>query len=389
MKDSPCCCKLMFVSRLQILLVVALVLLLSTTFASAQQQYPNSPRFEVPRVTLSASPATVVAGRQVRLVAQLSSGYPNIRFRFDFGDGMQSAWQTSTVVTHTYQKPGSYLPFVDIGVATDGGVTRLGGSPRRPIQVTNAPLGPLELHISPVTPEIGRPVTFRVWTASNDPNIRYRFGFGDSSPVGVWQSSPQAMHVYTTGGTYSPYVEVGRLDNRGLRQQWSAGRAIVVTAPAVKNRKPDSGPIRGGKETTVASQSSTPPPGPEAPEPLESSVSTPSPIISVPATSPRDSSSSLEASDTSVALTDGGSDWWRYLLLGLPLALLVFLVGKRFFVPRPAIRTFADPGTGSVTDSTGLVIDSQVVARPNVLQGEHLVSSDEDRLVKNVRREDV
>ena len=244
MTDSRYCCKSMIVSPLKISLIVVSGFLLCTTFVSAQQEYRTTPGVEVPRVTLSALPASVVAGRPVRLVAQLSSGYPNIRFRFAFGDGTQSSWQTSTVATHSYSSPGKYLPFVDIGVATGSGVTRLGGSVRRPIQVTHAAPGPVELYMTPATPEIGRPVTLSARTASSDPNLRYRFAFGDGSPVGGWQSSPHATHVYRSGSDYSASIEVAVMTNRGLMPAGSSRRAVTVTTPVGRNRTTGAGPAK-------------------------------------------------------------------------------------------------------------------------------------------------
>lgn len=374
--------KLMFFSPLKFSATWAFVFLVwaasGTVVVFAQPQNRDSLRLEVPRVTLSASPSSVVAGRQVRLVAQLSSGYPNIRFRFDFGDGTQSAWQSSTVITHTYRTPGNYLPFVDIGVVTGGGVTRLGGSPRRPIQVTHAPLGPVQLFITPATPETGGPVTFRARIASNDPNVRYRFDFGDGSPIGGWQSGSEKVHVYTAAGRYAPYVEVTLLTNRGLQQEWSSGRAIVVTDATPKNRRPEAGAGTGLPKAGVSSSASTtstiaatrlPPktsdstksPPPKGSGSTQSRESTPPTLTSSPSLSPRPDSTDDSAA---VVSTEGANDWRKYMWLALPLALLAFIAGKRFLAPAPVIRTHADAGTASV-------------------------SSDEGGLVKKVRREDV
>ena len=232
----------MFISRLKIFLTLVSVFFVLARFASAQQEYRSLG--QVPRVTLSASPASAAPGRPVRLVAQLSSGYPNIRFRFAFGDGTQSPWQTSMVAMHTYQSPGNYSAFVDIGVATGSGVTRLGGSIRRAIQVTSGPLGPVELYMTPATAEIGRPVTLGARTASSNPNLRYRFVFGDGSPVGGWQSSPHATHVYESGGAYAASVEVAVMTDRGLTPAGSSRRAITAITPVARNRTTGSKPTK-------------------------------------------------------------------------------------------------------------------------------------------------
>jgi len=320
----------MFLSPLKILETTLVLVLLLPAFgnslAPAQRQDRNSIRLEVPHVTLLVSPGSVAPGRPLRFVAHLSSGYPNIRFRFAFGDGSQSQWQTSTVATHTYQTPGNYLPFVDIGVATDSGVTRLGGSPRARIQVTQ------------------------------------------TSPGGV-------------------------LTNGGFRQATNSGPAIGVrTASARGGRAVASNSTRKTAVRKSATSSPHKAVAPPQSKPKIAALSpTPASSQSVPVSSPTLSASSDSFETTlPVASTERASgDWWKYLLIALPIALLAFIVGKRYLAPGPTIRTVPDPGTASVTDATGLVVDSRADLRPNVLHGEHIVSTDDASLVKNVRRENV
>lgn len=354
---------------------------------------PNQFQTQVPRVTLNASPSSVTAGRRVTLTAQLSSTYPNIRYRFAFGDGQQSDWQTSPVVTHQYAAPGNYLAFVDIGAAKGSGVTRLGGSPRKSIQVTNAPLGPVELIVSPATAETGRRVSLTARIASSDPNIRYRFVFGDGSPPGAWQSSAQTMHTYRSTGTYSAYVDVGLLTNRGLRQEGSSRRAIVVTAPVATNRKPKTDTPSDGTDERVGPEAKPTPTPAASPSPSIIARASPSPATPVPAglSSPDPSLSPEESTGTGNPVFAGNArdDWWKYLLLALPLAFVAYKLGKGWLGQRSTVRTFPDPGTASVTDAQGLAINSQVILRPNLQEGQHHVSSNEAGLVKNVRRENV
>ena len=374
-------------------LVTAVLFLLAGSFVGSSHAQVRLP---APRVTLNASPTSITPGRQVTFVAQLSSGYPNIRFRFVFGDGAASAWQASSVITHTYQSPGKYQPFVDIGVASGGGVTRLGGSVRRTIQVSHAPAGPVDLFINPATAEIGRPVTLTVRTASNNPNILYRFSFGDGSPVGGWRSSPQALHVYSKAGNYIASVDVAVMTSRGIEQQGSSRRGVTVSSPAaLKVLRPDS--ERRSSEASVTTPAktrssssearATTPSNSSSAQNQKSSASKPA-VSSVPAAVPSPSLSPQQtAADDSeaVASTTPGDDWRRYLWLLLPLALLGFIVGKWLFA-RPAVRSHADPGTATVVDANGLVKNSHVVTPPSATQGEQVVSSSSP-LVKNVRRE--
>ena len=354
---------------------------------------PNQLQRQVPRVTLEASPSSVNAGGQVTLTAQLSAGYPNIRYRFAFGDGTQTDWQTSPVVSHRYTAPGKYLAFVDIGAAAGAGVTRLGGSPRKSIQVTYAAIGPVQLIVSPATAEPGRPVSLTARVASNDPNIRYRFVFGDGSPAGAWQSSAQTMHTYRSKGTYSASVDVALFTNRGPRQEGSSRRAIAVTAPVARDRRPTTDPPDDVTEFRVRPEVRPTPAPAASPSPSIIARASPSPAISVPAglSSPDPSISPEESTGTGnpIFTGDARDDWWKYLLLALPLAFVAYKFGKGWLGPRSTVRTFPDPGTATVTDAKGLAVNSQVILRPNVQEGQHNVSSDEAGLVKHVRRENV
>ena len=378
--------------RTKTLVTAAVLFLLAGSFVGLNHAQVRAP---APRVTLNASPTSITPGRQVTFVAQLSSGYPNIRFRFVFGDGAASAWQSSSVITHTYHSPGKYQPFVDIGVATGGGVTRLGGSVRRTIQVSHAPAGPVDLFITPATAEIGRPVTMAVRTASNNPNLRYRFSFGDGSPVGGWRSTPQAMHVYSNAGNYIASVDVAVMTSRGIEQQGSSRRGVTVSSPgALRVGRPDSDRRNSAARVTTPAKTrssnsearATTPAISSTASTQKNSVSKPAAAGSVPTSVPSPSLSPHETADSdAVASTAGGDDWRRYLWLLLPLALLAFIVGKWFFA-RPAVRSHADPGTASVVDARGLVRNSHVVTPPSAAQGEQVVSSS-GPLVKNVRRE--
>ena len=385
---------LMTLLRPKTLVTAAVLFLLAGGFVGSNLAQVGLP---APRVTLNASPASITPGSQVTFVAQLSSGYPNIRFRFVFGDGAASAWQSSSVITHTYQSPGKYQPFVDIGVASGGGVTRLGGSVRRTIQVSHAPAGPVDLFINPATAEIGRPVTLTVRTASNNPNIRYRFSFGDGSPVGGWRSSPQALHVYSKAGNYIASVDVAVMTSRGMEQQGSSRRGVTVSSPAalkvlrpnLERRSSEAGVTTAAKTRSSSSEAPvTTPSSSISAQTQKSSASKPATVSSVPAAVPSPSLSPQQgAADDSeaVASTTSGDDWRRYLWLLLPLALLGFIVGKWLFA-RPAVRSHADPGTATVVDAKGLVKNSHVVTPPSAAQGEQVVSSSSP-LVKNVRRE--
>src|ERR1043165_1976202 len=55
-----------------------------------------------PRVDLNATPVPARTGQAVTFTARPSGPYPNLQYRFDYGDGTQSAWHVSAVTEHTY-----------------------------------------------------------------------------------------------------------------------------------------------------------------------------------------------------------------------------------------------------------------------------------------------
>ena len=373
----------MNVLRPKTIATALLLILLAGSPASGQQYDRGRVPLPVPRVTLNASPASVTPGRPVTFVAQLSSGYPNIRFRFVFDDGSQTNWQSTPVATHAYQTAGNYKPFVDIGVATGGGVTRLGGSVRRLVDVTHPPAGPVDLIVNPATAQPGRTVTLMARTGANNPNLRYRFSFGDGSPLGGWQTNSQASHVYSKSGTFTASAEVATITNRGIQKQGTSHRRITVSAPVALRvvRPTPSTSSTSHKGTRGGTRAKTMSSGTQKGTTTKAApIGTPSPAIPSPTLSPKD------ATGRSGFGQPTGSNDWRSLWLLVPLTLLVVILGRWIF-GRPAVVGHPDPGSSSVVDSTGLVSKAAVLTPASASKSEQAVSSS-GPLVKNVRRED-
>lgn len=421
------------------------------------------PAPRVPRVSLSSAPATAVAGRPVTFSAQLSSSYPNLKYRFAFGDSTQTGWQDSSETTHAYPAAGAYMAYVDIGAIDSGTMKQLGGSVRKPVQVTYAPLGPVELVVTPMPAEVGQLVTFNTRVVSSDPNIRYRFAFGDG-PIRGWQSSPQTTHEYSSAGNYSAYVEIGVVSNQGIRQVGNARRAVQVAARApggvdlvinppsiaignvmtftarTSSREPnlkyrffygDGSPpsgwqdnihgahkyavpgsysayvevarIKDGRLSKVTTSSTT-----------QISVTADEATTTAPIASP---DSSLSPGSNVISSTSPGGpitigntsspfwqqrlsiqrlftgrledDWWKYALLALLLAFVGYTVLRWLLVPRPTFRAFADAGRSEIGGGLrDLSINSEVTLGPNISEGQSLVYTEGPNVVKSVRRED-
>jgi len=191
-----------------------------------------TPTPALPGVNLTATPGSVEIDCPVDFAAQLSRPYPNIKYRFVFADGSQTAWRDSPQTTHSYRSPGTYQAYVDIGLGNSGAVKQVDGSPRRAIEVT-PPLRTIavDLTANKVTIQAKDEVEFFARVNSNERNISYRFDFGDRSRLTAWQVSPRITHTYSVRGTYPARVDVRVINSRcGSQTASSSPLPIEVTA---------------------------------------------------------------------------------------------------------------------------------------------------------------
>ena len=310
------------------------------------------PAQDIPRVSLSANPARVAIEGPVMFTAQLSRSYPNIKYRFVFDDKNQTQWQDAPQSSHAYKSAGRYLAYVDIGTTTTSGVKPLGGSVRQPVEVISLRPIAVTLSVNPKSVEVKKPATFSARVDSTEPNIRYRFNFGDRSGSTLWQVSPQTTHTYSVRGTYPARVDVQVINSRSGSQSASSNPLSIEVKP-------------------VRAEPVIPPPPP-----------TPSP-------SP-DASPSPSGTPTPPPRRDGGSssDNWWYLLM-----LLILLAGyqgwKYLNAPRPTLVPNADPGVSQLGSEGGpLAINFQMELNPNVADSEVTVNTDGGSLIKSERKSD-
>ena len=181
-----------------------------------------TPPRPVPRVSLAIAPDSAQVGTPVTFNAQLTGAYPGIKYRFVFGDNKQTGWQDQPQTTHSYELANTYLAYVDIGAGDNGSFKSLGGSARQPVRVNDPQRDSVNLTPDPSTVEAGRRVTFNARAISRDPNISYRFFFGDGSTT-EWQTSSQTAHNYSSPNTYLAYVQMSSSSN-------TFGRPIVSSA---------------------------------------------------------------------------------------------------------------------------------------------------------------
>ena len=170
-----------------------------------------TPTLPIPNVKLTAAPTLLEINRPVTFGAQPSHAYPNIRYRFVFGDGSAGDWQTEASAKHAYRSAGTYQAYVDLGVSANGSIKQASGSNRQSIQVSEPARPPnvtAKLVVSSTSAKAGDSVTFVARTTPTQANARYRFDFGDQDAPTAWQAGPQTRHRYKSAGNFSARVEV-------------------------------------------------------------------------------------------------------------------------------------------------------------------------------------
>jgi hypothetical protein len=345
------------------------------------------------RVTLSTSASSVPEGATVKFSAQLSGNCPNIQYRFVFGDGSSSNWQSSREAQHSYARAGNYSTYVDI---SDGN-SRIGGSLRKRLDVTRRrPDVSVSLTAEQLSAWPDKPVIFTAKASPARAGARYQFSFGDGNRTS-WQTDPQAKHTYKNPGVYRPYVQVSQLVNNQIVRATSA--PAVLRVRPVPNPTPDPGPSPtptttptpgpGSSPTPAtsptASDSPTPSPGNGSPSPGDGSPS--------PAQSPSGANGTVTGSKTpsstpsnfpsAVSGTSTSNKWW-YLLIAAVILFLVYQASAFLFATQPTFAPFADHGVAAVAHKKGaLPIDFELVLDPNVSGGDYSVTTDQPRLVTN------
>lgn len=190
-----------------------------------------TPAAALPNVKLSVSPAAVKINDTVTFAAQLSRRYPNLKYRFVFGDGAETSWQAEPKATHAYHSANTFKAYVDIGVPANGSIKQAGGSQRESIKVnpiTTQRDTSLKLVASSATVDVKNATTFTV-RLNPEAKAVYRFEFGDKT-TSNWQASPLARHQFTSAGRYSVRAEA-RLRNG---ETISDSVTIEVSEPAGK-----------------------------------------------------------------------------------------------------------------------------------------------------------
>ena len=277
---------------------------------------------------VTLQPADVVANSPYLFTVNYDDGTPGEQFRGSLVHQYRDtgAHRVSVVVSTV---PGSEV-FVPMPVVTNNDAA---------VTVVD-----IDLSATPTSPRAGERVRLTTQFQSSDPNIRYRFNFGDGSSSN-WSTTPQASYTYSAAGKFPAYAEVGR-SSTGAPE----GAVVSITQSSAT-------PIL---VAAVAPQ--------EQPAPSQDPAvgTSPTPVVPEPPTTP----------------------WVAYAIVALStLGALGYGVKHWLFSSRPTLEVHQDADRARLADKPpALEIQLQVRLHRPVGDGELRVRDGKDGLITVIRR---
>jgi PKD repeat protein len=335
-----------------------------------------------PKVTVNftAKPVRVEERQAVSFTARVASNNTNVSYRFVFGDKTPATkWQSSPQAKHSYLTAGNYSARVDVRVMNNRSGVQSVSSSLLLIEVKATARPVVSLTANPTSVVENLPVFFRAKIDSPNPNIRYRFDFGDGSSPTAWTGTAIETHAYSRAGNYAPYVEIGRATTGPINAIASSARQVTVTGflpPGNATATPSPSP---------SADTSSPSPGTATPAPDRSSPSAGPNISNTGGTAA--SSDGSSPGQTHDDLPGPSNYWWIYLLIALAL-FAGYQAWKWLTVPRPTFHPRLDPGVSEVGVEKPLSIDFQLQLNPDIAAGEYGLETNESSFIRSERKSD-
>jgi hypothetical protein len=168
-------------------------------------------------------PSTIATGISAAFAANATDPENSpMSYRFDWGDGVLSAWSASTSRSRKWLSSGTYCVKTqarDTSQATsDWSACALVRVSYRPV-LAGPPLGSSD-------GIVGNSYLFLANATDPDGDpIRYRFSWGDGK-VTSWAAKASASHKWTVPNSYC--VKVQAIDDKGLSSPWSRCANIQI-----------------------------------------------------------------------------------------------------------------------------------------------------------------
>ncbi|KAB2835690.1 MAG: PKD domain-containing protein [Candidatus Brocadia sp.] len=148
-------------------------------------------------VVLDANYHRIEQNQVLKLKASLTPDIQNEEYRFNFGDGTESAWAISSMTEHVYLLPGIYRAFVAVRskdqiLATSNVIQ---------IEVTSKIVYTVFLEADKKNLFITESVNFTGNIQPVRERVLYQFDFGDGMRSD-WLQEPETSHRYSNSGIY-------------------------------------------------------------------------------------------------------------------------------------------------------------------------------------------
>ena len=175
------------------------------------------------KVDLTVNNTKPFSGEDVSFEGSLDPSAQNVSYRFDFGDGTQSAALAAPVTDHFYRESGRYS--AALAVVIDGDTIRS---------------SEIEMTVSEITLNfelISRPphytkrfIEFRAGTVPDIPDLQYQYHFGDGS-ASDWTGEKVFDHAYAASSVNRAFVLV----RKGADVLTRSSEVEVRVIPSVYN----------------------------------------------------------------------------------------------------------------------------------------------------------
>jgi len=150
------------------------------------------------KVAIEADHDRIEQNRKLKFRASLSPDIQHEEYRFNFGDGTESDWTTTSEIDHVYPLPGIYRAFV---------ITRSNGqvlatSNVIQIEITPKTVYKVFLEADKKNPSTTEDIKFIGNIQPGHEGVQYQFDFGDGTKS-EWLNEPVTSHTYTNPGSYN------------------------------------------------------------------------------------------------------------------------------------------------------------------------------------------
>lgn len=170
----------------------------------------------------------------------LSSQAHALEYRFDWGDGVLSAWSPSPTAEHAWAAPGDYPVVAQARCQSEPGNLSAFSPPTVVaiallVENVNAPPAPSGTSNAVA----GEPVFFTTGGSASDLGhaVEYRFGWGDGS-FSPWSADSGDAHAWAGSGVFEVRARARCALHTGMQSPWSEAFLVAVAPPPEETGAP-------------------------------------------------------------------------------------------------------------------------------------------------------